>query len=46
VRPWEEVADLPIAAAAVGNHDFDDGVDALVEATERLSSSSQPSSPT
>ena len=22
-RPWEDVADLPIAAAAAGNHDFD-----------------------
>jgi 2',3'-cyclic-nucleotide 2'-phosphodiesterase (5'-nucleotidase family) len=29
VRPWEEVADLPIAAAAAGNHEFDDGLDAL-----------------
>jgi hypothetical protein len=31
-RPWSEVADLPIAAAAVGNHEFDDGVDALLDA--------------
>jgi hypothetical protein len=36
-RPWEEVADLPVAAAAVGNHDFDDGVDALLAAAPRLS---------
>jgi 2',3'-cyclic-nucleotide 2'-phosphodiesterase (5'-nucleotidase family) len=36
-RPWGEVADLPIAAAAVGNHEFDDGVDALLEAVPRLS---------
>jgi hypothetical protein len=36
-RPWEEVRDLPIAAAAVGNHEFDDGVDALLAAVPRLS---------
>jgi 2',3'-cyclic-nucleotide 2'-phosphodiesterase (5'-nucleotidase family) len=36
-RPWDEVADLPIAAAAVGNHEFDDGVDALLAAVPRLS---------
>jgi hypothetical protein len=36
-RPWDEVADLPIAAAAVGNHEFDDGVDALLGAVPRLS---------
>jgi hypothetical protein len=36
-RPWGEVAGLPIAAAAAGNHDFDDGVDALREAAARLS---------
>src|SRR4051812_1658147 len=28
-RPWSEMADLPIAATAAGNHDFDDGVEAL-----------------
>jgi 2',3'-cyclic-nucleotide 2'-phosphodiesterase (5'-nucleotidase family) len=28
-RPWSEVAGLPIAAAAAGNHEFDDGVEAL-----------------
>jgi hypothetical protein len=28
-RPWAEVVDLPIAAAAVGNHDFDDGIEAV-----------------
>jgi len=36
-RPWEEIADLPIAAAAVGNHEFDDGVEALMSAVPRLS---------
>src|SRR5215218_3989120 len=36
-RPWSKVADLPIAAAAVGNHEFDDGVDALLQAVPRLS---------
>jgi hypothetical protein len=36
-RPWGEVEGLPIAAAAVGNHDFDDGVDALHAAAARLS---------
>jgi 2',3'-cyclic-nucleotide 2'-phosphodiesterase (5'-nucleotidase family) len=34
--PWEEVARLPIAAAAVGNHDLDDGEDALRAAAEQL----------
>jgi 2',3'-cyclic-nucleotide 2'-phosphodiesterase (5'-nucleotidase family) len=28
-RPWSEVARLPIAAAAAGNHEFDDGLAAL-----------------
>ena len=28
-RPWGDVAELPIGAAGAGNHDFDDGVDAL-----------------
>ena len=28
-RPWADVADLPIAAAAVGNHEFDDGMEAF-----------------
>lgn len=36
-RPWDDVADLPIAAAAVGNHEFDDGVDALLDAERTLS---------
>ena len=36
-RPWADVADLPIAAAAAGNHEFDDGVDALLQAAGRLS---------
>ena len=35
-RPWSEVADLPIAAAAAGNHEFDDGLDALHEAVPSL----------
>ena len=33
---WDDVADLPIAAAAAGNHEFDDGVEALLEAVPRL----------
>jgi len=36
VRPWEEVADLPIAAAAVGNHEFDDGMEAMHAGVARL----------
>ena len=36
-RPWGDVADLPIAAASAGNHDFDDGLDALQAAAARLS---------
>ncbi len=35
-RPWEEIADLPIAAATIGNHEFDDGVEALRAALPRL----------
>jgi 2',3'-cyclic-nucleotide 2'-phosphodiesterase (5'-nucleotidase family) len=35
-RPWSEMADLPIAAAAAGNHDFDDGVEALLDGARRL----------
>jgi hypothetical protein len=35
-RPWGDVADVPIAAAAAGNHDFDDGVEALQRAAARL----------
>jgi 2',3'-cyclic-nucleotide 2'-phosphodiesterase (5'-nucleotidase family) len=35
-RPWADVADLPIAAAAAGNHDFDDGLEALHAAAARL----------
>ena len=35
-RPWDQFARLPIAAAAAGNHDFDDGVDALLEAAASL----------
>jgi hypothetical protein len=30
-RPWEDVKRLPIAAAAIGNHDFDDGREAMPE---------------
>jgi 2',3'-cyclic-nucleotide 2'-phosphodiesterase (5'-nucleotidase family) len=35
-RPWADVGDLPIAAAAAGNHEFDDGVPALLEAAQLL----------
>jgi 2',3'-cyclic-nucleotide 2'-phosphodiesterase (5'-nucleotidase family) len=35
-RPWAEVAELPIAAAAPGNHDFDDGVPALLQGAQSL----------
>src|SRR4051812_22198983 len=28
-RPWSELAELPITCTAAGNHDFDDGLDAL-----------------
>jgi hypothetical protein len=28
-RPWADVMELPIAAAAAGNHDFDDGIEAV-----------------
>jgi 2',3'-cyclic-nucleotide 2'-phosphodiesterase (5'-nucleotidase family) len=35
-RPWEEVAELPIAAAAVGNHEFDDGMEAMRAGIARL----------
>ncbi len=30
-RPWADVAGLPIAAAAAGNHDVDDGIEAVPE---------------
>jgi 2',3'-cyclic-nucleotide 2'-phosphodiesterase (5'-nucleotidase family) len=36
-RPWADVAGLPIAAASPGNHDFDDGVEALRSAAATLS---------
>jgi 2',3'-cyclic-nucleotide 2'-phosphodiesterase (5'-nucleotidase family) len=36
-RPWSEMADLPIAATAAGNHDFDDGVEALLDGARSLS---------
>jgi 2',3'-cyclic-nucleotide 2'-phosphodiesterase (5'-nucleotidase family) len=36
-RPWSAVADLPIAAAAVGNHEFDDGLDVLLRVAPTLS---------
>ena len=36
-RSWREVADLPLAAATIGNHEFDDGLDALLRALPRLS---------
>src|SRR5215218_5263885 len=35
-RPWEDVAGLPIAVTAAGNHEFDDGLDALHAAAARL----------
>jgi len=35
-RPWADVMGLPIAAAAAGNHDFDDGVEALLAIAPRL----------
>jgi 2',3'-cyclic-nucleotide 2'-phosphodiesterase (5'-nucleotidase family) len=35
-RPWADMAALPVAAAAAGNHEFDDGVPALLEAARRL----------
>jgi 2',3'-cyclic-nucleotide 2'-phosphodiesterase (5'-nucleotidase family) len=35
-RPWADMAELPITAAAAGNHEFDDGVPALLEATQLL----------
>ncbi|MFD1829915.1 hypothetical protein ACFSJS_09580 [Streptomyces desertarenae] len=28
-RPWKDIAELPISAAAVGNHEFDGGVSTL-----------------
>src|SRR3954454_13886854 len=34
--PWDEVANLPIAAAAAGNHEFDDGPDALLAVAPSL----------
>jgi hypothetical protein len=35
-RPWADMAELPIDAAAAGNHEFDDGVPALLEAAALL----------
>jgi 2',3'-cyclic-nucleotide 2'-phosphodiesterase (5'-nucleotidase family) len=35
-RPWAELAELPLAAAVAGNHEFDDGVPALLEAARSL----------
>ena len=35
-RPWSELADAPIAATAAGNHDFDDGVEALLDGARSL----------
>ena len=35
-RPWADMAELPIDAAAAGNHEFDDGVPALLEAAQGL----------
>jgi 2',3'-cyclic-nucleotide 2'-phosphodiesterase (5'-nucleotidase family) len=33
---WDAMADLPIAATAAGNHDFDDGVEALLAGARSL----------
>jgi hypothetical protein len=35
-RAWGDMAGLPIDAAAAGNHEFDDGMPALLEATRVL----------
>jgi hypothetical protein len=35
-RPWADVAGLPIAATVAGNHEFDDGVEALHDAARSL----------
>jgi 2',3'-cyclic-nucleotide 2'-phosphodiesterase (5'-nucleotidase family) len=35
-RPWGDVAALPIDAAAAGNHEFDDGLPALLAAARGL----------
>src|SRR3954447_2710105 len=35
-RPWAAMADPPIAATVAGNHDFDDGVDALLDGARSL----------
>jgi 2',3'-cyclic-nucleotide 2'-phosphodiesterase (5'-nucleotidase family) len=35
-RPWGDMGELPIDAAAAGNHEFDDGVPALLEAARGL----------
>jgi 2',3'-cyclic-nucleotide 2'-phosphodiesterase (5'-nucleotidase family) len=35
-RPWGDMGELPIDAAAAGNHEFDDGVPALLEAAGNL----------
>src|SRR5829696_1790633 len=36
-RPWGDVAGLPIAVTTAGNHEFDDGLEALRAAAARLS---------
>ena len=35
-RPWADMAALPITAAAAGNHEFDDGVSAMLKAARLL----------
>ena len=35
-RAWGDMAELPIDAAAAGNHEFDNGVPALLEAARML----------
>jgi 2',3'-cyclic-nucleotide 2'-phosphodiesterase (5'-nucleotidase family) len=35
-RPWADIGALPVDAAAAGNHEFDDGVPALLDAVPGL----------
>jgi hypothetical protein len=35
-HPWAELAELPLAAAVAGNHEFDDGVPAMLAAARQL----------
>jgi hypothetical protein len=36
-QPWLEMRSLPLAAAAAGNHEFDDGIESLLSAVADLS---------